>query len=254
MSDINVIDISYSGFLNLCSFRTTPDYIQVVYVDHLSKLLIVDVALHVANLSAYDTFQEHIKIVESNPGQDLMKLHTLASVANDHYTPHFIGNGSWICVIKNTEGYLNTLLNDPYMKSLSDVFAKYTAEATEILTCICKHNDDFYAMTAQHVLDIENTSPSRKHIISEVRYECNELYLADVIHLSSSHFGKLGIHANENAVDVALVNISQKWLDIGSLQPLPVLTRSHVKALFPGKRNLLNEEVKKYGARTGSTH
>ena len=99
-------------------------------------------------LPAYDTYQEHIKIVESNPGQELMKPHNLASLSNEHCIPEFIGNGSCICVIKNTEGYLNILLNDPYMKSLSDVFSKYTAETTGTLTCICKHNDDFYAMTA----------------------------------------------------------------------------------------------------------
>ena len=241
-------------------FRSSPDFIQAVYLDHFSKLLIVDVLweyqetadVFLRKLSRYDTYQEYLKIVESNPGQRLMKLvkpQTLASVEDCHYNRHLIGTGSSITAIECTEECLDTFLNNPFTETLSDaLYARGT------LTCISRHNDEFYAMTAQHVLNQNNASPRNKHILSEIIYQCDEFYLADVIHLSSSHFGKQGIHGDKKAVDVALMKIGQKWLDTSSLKLLPILTRSHVEALFPRKCNLWNEKVVKYGAITGITH
>ena len=200
------------------------------------------------NLSGYDIYQGYLKIVENDPGHSLIKLQNLASLDDCHYSHNLVGNGTYITVIECTEEWLNTLLNDPFTESLSDVlYGRGT------LTCISKHNDEFYAMTAQHVLNENNNSPSKKHIISEISYQCDKLYLADVIHLSSSHFGKQGIYGNRKAVDVALMRISQKWLDTSSLKLLPILTRSHVEALFPNTQNLRNQKVVKYGAITGIT-
>ena len=226
-----------------------------MYVDQSSKLLIVDVeweskttaVAFLRKLSGYDKYKKYVKIVESNPGQSLA-LHY-------HCRHHFIGSGSRIFATEGTQGDLDRLLNDPSVKSLSDAVShdaiKSGREGT--LTCISKQNADFYAMTAYHVLNEKGTSGNCKHIISEVTYQSDELNLADVIHLSSSYFGKQGITRERQAVDVTLMRLSQKWLDTGSLKELDILTRRHVKALFPNKRNILFEKVKKYCAVTGIT-
>ena len=169
-----------------------------------------------------------------------------------------IGNGSYIAVVNESEEYLQTLLGNTSLRSCNDLFPGYRQESGGTLTCVSQYNEDFYAMTAQHVLDEDVSSAvTNKHIISEVQYNSREMHVADIIHLSSSHFGKLGIledtDKSKKAVDIALMQITQGNFDRGLLHPIRVLTKSLIEALLPNDRTLIGKEVMKIGAITGKT-
>ena len=241
-----------------------PDFIQALYKDYANNKLVVDVkhdkeqeaSSFVQRLPHFSRYQHYLNIAESEPSEYLMP-HVESSKPDANATV-LVGNGSYIAVFNESEEYLQAMLENTSVRSCTDLSPNYVAESTGTLTCVSQHNQDFYAMTAKHVLGKNDSSAgNKKHVVSEVRYNSREMQVADIIHLSSSHFGKIGIwedsDKSKKAVDIALMQISQRRLDKSLLNPIRVLTRSLIEALLPNLKTLIGRKVMKIGAITGTT-
>ena len=255
-SDVKILAFSFS-----C---VEPDFIQALYKDSESNKLVVDVRhdkeqeawLFLRKLPNYSRYQQYLVVDESDPSEYLMPC--VERPRPDDNATLLIGNGSYIAAVNESEEYLQSLLDNTSLRSCSDLFPGYKIEPGGTLTCVSQYNEDFYGMTAQHVLDVNVSSAvNNKHIISEVQYNSREMHVADIIHLSSSHFGKLGIwedtDRSKKAVDIALMQITQRNLDTSLLHPIRVLTKNRIEALLPNDRTLIGKEVTKIGAITGKT-
>ena len=232
-----------------------------MYVDHQSNVIIIDVkwksdkeiGSFLPKLRCYEQYQHFISIIESEPGESLMTNSQLSKVDYYPLSTQLVGNGSSIAVLDNSIECLDALLNSRSISSLSEASRSLGTEVkgSGTMACICSLNGEFYAMTAQHVLDQGTSEATNKHILSEVKYTCDGLYIADLIHLSSTQFGKFGTIDRQRAVDVALMKLNQRSLDTGSMKLMPIFTRSHIEALFPDRPSVLFREVSKIGASSG---
>ena len=243
-------------------------FIQTIYKDPIRNKIVIDIKKGKSRdvsesfqyLCNYENYSEALEIMECDLGEYLMQGDMLAGTdspmpnSRDPLYNKCVGSGSIIGCMNVDHDKLQQILKDRDMKSVYDVIKKYPSTSRGTLTCVVKHKEHFYTMTAQHVLD-KHRFTEAKHILSQVHFECEQLLLADIVHLASSYSGKMGTIAVddvEKAVDVAIMPLGERKLDESLLLPLPVFHRNE----FPGGNQasykiLENERVKKTGAITG---
>ena len=172
-------------------YRFPVKYIQIIYRDSEQGTIVIDVIrgnketvrIALTELPKWKTYEGVIRVFESDPGEYLMENLLLSDTKPDlpgRNNPRYnrlIGSGSLVgCYDAATA---DEVLGDRNLKTIEDISRKYQASATGTLSCIVKHEDKFYAMTAQHVLDKVCFSSNTKKILSQVHFECEQLVLAD---------------------------------------------------------------------------
>ena len=243
-------------------------FIQTIYKDPKRDKIVIDikngkfkdVSDALQCLPHSQQYFEVLDIMECDLGEYLTQGDLLAGIhspmpgSNDPLYNKCIGSGSIIGCMNVDHENLQEILNDRDMKSVYDVIKKYPSTSTGTLTCVVKHKDKFYTMTAQHVLDKEKFNEG-KHILSQVHFECEQLMLADIVHLASSYSGKMGsilVGNVEKAVDVALMPLTKDALDESLLVKLPIFHRKEIQCGHQtSHKTIKHKKVMKRGAVTG---
>ena len=243
-------------------------FIQTIYKDPKRDKIVIDIKKGKFNdvlkaLQCLPNSQQYfdvLNIMECDLGEYLTRGDLLAGTvscmpnSNDPLYNKCIGSGSIIGCMNVDHEKMKEILKDRDMKSVYDVLKKYPSTSTGTLTCVVKHKEKFYTMTAQHVLDKEKFNEG-KHILSQVHLQCEQLLLADIVHLASSYSGKMGsilVGNVEKAVDIALMPLTENALDESLLVKLPVFC---INEIYHGHqtsyKTLKYKRVKKTGAITG---